>query len=142
MIYANLHSSFLRFCADFAAAHNLVPVNFDAHAGVETLPNSDLIGMASLSFTEDEGLLSIKVMLGISTLNDENNFRLVKLVSELFELLRPNQRLTIYRADTDPEVVAGWMICQDGTTVLPVGGEVARPLQYVAVHLATSVEFK
>jgi hypothetical protein len=143
MIYENLHTSLLRFCAEFAEANpGMAVVNFDSHADATQLPASDLVGMAGLSFTEDDGILSIKVLLGISTLGDTNNFRLVHLVSELYERLRPTKRIDVYQAGMDAPTKVGWMVCENGTSVLPVGGEVARPLQYVAVHLATSVEFK
>lgn len=142
MIYDSLHASALKFCQDFATKYpGMAVVNFDAHADDSTVPSSDLIGMAGITMMEDEGILDIKMMFGVSTINDKNNFRLVSLVSALFESLRPRKTIDLYESVSGVLTKKGSAVCTNGTTILPVGGKVERPLQYVAVHLLTSVNF-
>jgi hypothetical protein len=135
----NLHASLLKFCNDFAEENNIASVYFDAHADESTLPPGDLIGMSGLSWEVDEHFLSVNVMIGISTNEDTNLFRLLGLVGSLFELVLPEKKISAYDADSGE--VIGVFVVRNGTRALPVGGSSARPLQYIMVGLESTVTF-
>lgn len=140
MINRNLHASLLRFCADFAEQFpGMTALNFDAHADESTIPANDVIGMSGLAFRVQEHMIHTTVMFGLSTVEDTNLFRLTAQMDALFELLLPTKRIRVYDADSGADV--GWMVVEDGTSVMPVSGSTTRPLQYVLVSLSTSLSF-
>lgn len=141
MILRDIHASMLRFCSDFAALYpGMEVVNFDAHADETTVPKTDIIGISSLSIRTDEHLVEVKGMLGLSTLDDTNLFRLMELMDVLYDRLLPTRRIQLYDAATG--VANGVLILDNGTTVLPVGGSDARPLQYVMVSMSSTRTLK
>ena len=134
--FENFRSSILRFCVDFAADNSLQVINWDAHADSQgELPKADLIGPAMFELQEDEGTFSVTGMIGISTVNDENLFRLTNYVGKVFELLRPGRRVTKYDALNGAEL--GVMTAENGTKVLPVLKTDLRPMQFIAFALAS-----
>ena len=137
MIFRDVQVSCLKFCNDFSLKHpGMQAENFDAHADESILPMSDLVGLSSLSLVLDDKMAAISLMIGISTLVDTNLFRLSALVDELLQSLVPTNKIKLFDADTGIE--KGWMVVQNGTRVLAVGGSSARPLQYVSLNLLTS----
>lgn len=140
MLVRNIHASILRFCSDFAEANNLTVVNFDAHADDDTaLPPGDLIGMAGLSWNVDDHFVEVNVMIGISTEEDTNLFRMINLLDPLFESLLPTKRINAYNADTGDK--AGNFVVENGTRAMPVGGSAARPLQFIMIGLKSTMTF-
>lgn len=139
-INRNLHASLLRFCADFAEKFpGMTPINIDAHGDESTIPSTDIVGLSGLSYRFQEHFIKITVMFGLSTVSDTNLFRLTEQMDELVELLVPTRKIRAYDADSGEDI--GWMIVEDGTSVMPVGGSETRPLQYVLVSLSTSMTF-
>lgn len=140
-LLSNVQSSLMRFCTDFIATQtDLKFVNFDAHADDSTAPDGDLMGYAGLSIELDESVMQIEVLFGVATQTDTNLFRLNKAMGELLELLKPTKKLRLLDADTGDEV--SWMIVQNGTVLLPVGGKGSRPLQYIKVSLLSGETLK
>lgn len=139
MLVKNLHASILRFCKDFGDENNLVTVNFDAHADDATIPEGDLIGMAGLTWDVNDHFLYVNVMIGISTVEDTNLFRMISLLDSLFEKLLPTRTISAYDADSGE--VIGDFVVRNGTKALPVGGTETRPLQYIMVGLQSTVTF-
>ena len=135
--YQNFHSSLLRFCKVFADDRNsfgckLEVVNFDAYATIEDLPKTDLIGISNYQLTvEDEGH-EVEVMIGISTLEDTNNFRLADFADKLLQKLMPESILPVVEADTGCQI--GIMTVAGGTKVMPVSGSSLRPGIFIHVR--------
>lgn len=140
MLVRDLHASILRFCSDFAAEHNMEVVNFDSHADESTMPKADAIGMMGLSWEVDEDFLDVSVLIGISTLDDTNLFRLIEKISYLYELLLPAKKISVYDADSGEEI--GLFVVKNGTRALPVGGSTSRPVQHIMVGLASTITFQ
>ncbi|RWB08784.1 MAG: hypothetical protein EOQ39_18775 [Mesorhizobium sp.] len=111
-----------------------VQVNFidwEAHANIAELPNSDLIGPTALAFTEQSpGLSDATFAIAASTYADDTNlFRQRKIMSLIFERMRPMKQMKVYDAGSALE--KGFMIFTDGTTLVPMTRSEARPWQYV-----------
>jgi len=142
-VYENLWASTLKFCNDFAnraQANGLSPdievYDFDAMGGFEALPETDLIGPADFQVETRKGLFYITTMVGITTENDLNGFRLNKLVAELFNKLLPEQSFPYVDAETGGKI--GKMKVMDGTSVLPMArNSKSRPLKMIAVEVGT-----
>lgn len=133
--YTNAVTSVLKLCKDFADEHNLTVHDFDAHATLAELPKVDLIGPMELEVENDEGLLSVMGMIGVSLVEDLNLFRTRPLMGQLFQTLAPNRVFKLYNAET--AVCYGMMKIRNGTHVMPVVRTKHRPVQFVAFSAAT-----
>lgn len=141
MLLANINASLLRFCAEFADAHpNMEVVNFDAHADEGTLPKSDVVGLSSVSISVDENLCSVDLLFGVSTREDTNLFRLNQYMAELFEMVLPEEHISLYDAYSGLEL--GTLVVTNGTRTLTIGGSSSRPLQYVMLNLVSTKTFR
>lgn len=138
----NHHSSLLRFCNAFVLEmqnqnQNLTVVDYEAHADVETLPKSDLIGVANFAIEQDEHLYNIEAMIGITTYDDHNLFRLKKMTSILFERLAPTNIIEVVDADTAEPI--GLMTIKKGTRAMPVAGSAQRPMRFIIFRCISSL---
>lgn len=109
-------------------------VDWEAHANIEELPDADLIGPTSLVLMEiSPQMYDVNFSIAVSTYkSDENLFRLRSYLSLIFNSVRPTKQITVYEAGTLNEI--GYIMCQDGTAVLPMSRAVTRPFQYVQVN--------
>ena len=98
----------------------LTTVNFDAYTDLNTLPAGDVIGLGELSMQTDssDALEVVTAIIMVGTENDPNNMRLTKIVSELYDCLKPAQKIEYLDEVTGDE--AGLMINFGETIVLPV----------------------
>lgn len=133
--YMNCCVSIAKVCKDFGDANGLTVYDFDAHATVSELPNADIIGPMEIEVENDEGMLTVMGMIGISLREDLNLFRLRPLVAKLFRDLSPNNTFGLYDAETSKKY--GIMKILNGTQVLPVVRSKNRPIQFVAFAAAT-----
>lgn len=134
--YRNYMASLLRFCERFARdrnnfGHNLVAMNFDAHHDVDKLPLNDLVGLSNFSLQADEGAFLVECMVGITTYNDENGFRLMELVDAMFQQLLPTQRIPVVDALSGAPL--SHMVILGGTTAMPVTGNDTRPAVFIQI---------
>lgn len=115
-------------------------VDWEAHANINELPNCDCIGPTALAFTEGSpGLAEANFAIAGSTYGDDTNlFRHRKIMSMIFERLRPTKQMKIYDAGSALE--KGYMVFTDGTTLVPMTRAEARPWQYVQVQALSGVE--
>lgn len=128
--YMNCCASVLKLCKDFGDAHGLTVHDFDAHATLAELPSVDLIGPMELEVENDEGMLTLMGMIGISLVEDLNLFRTRPLVAELFRDLSPDKTFNLYNAEDGKRY--GIMKVRNGTQVFPVVRTKQRPVQFVA----------
>ncbi|WP_454287258.1 hypothetical protein [Rhizobium arsenicireducens] len=112
-------------------ASTITFIDWEAHANIHELPETDLIGTTAITITEEEPeVFSFSFTLGISTFGDDGNlFRLRNYVGEAFRRLRPG--LQIAYCDRITAEQLGWLHIVDGTVVLPMTRADARPLQFV-----------
>src|SRR5216110_3213999 len=59
--------------------------SWDSHGDITELPNIDLIGLVDWTYSENGGLSTVQAGLLISTLNDENLFKMVKILDIIRE---------------------------------------------------------
>lgn len=109
--------------------------NFDAHADINDLPNSDVIGVAELQLENDLETQELTCMIGVSTLNDTNLLRMDRIVDFVYANLAPGQMLQVVSANNGSPI--GWMKVKRGTAVFAVSKTKVRPLQFIAVALGT-----
>lgn len=105
--------------------------DWETHANIAELPNSDLIGPTSLAITEvSPQFIEFEFAISVSTYaTDSNLFRLRDYIGTIFEKLRPEQKLVYYDAETAAPLT--FMIVTDGTTIAPMTRADVRPVQYV-----------
>ena len=135
--YTNFHSSLLRFCKLFADdrnsfGDNLAVVNFDAHSEIEDLPKQDVIGVSNYQLTVEEEGHEIEAMIGVSTVEDTNNFRLADQVDRLLQQLMPESIIPVVEPGTAIQV--GIMTIAAGTKAMPVSGSALRPGVFIHIR--------
>lgn len=137
----DFRSSMVRFCSNFASemkaagVADLQVVDFDAHADMDSLPSSDIIGPSGFSLTSDEGNHEIDCRFGISTFEDVNNFRLYRMLNRLYKLLEPDSMIPIYDAETGQQL--GVAKLMNGTRLLGVAKTKLRPLAFIQTSMVT-----
>lgn len=141
MIYKNLWGSVVSFTNDVIDAQRLAypdtDINFldwEAHANIHELPNTDLIGSTAVTITEDEPeFFSVSFTLAMSSYADDNGlFRLRDYVNDVFMRLRPGSKIPYCDHQTAAQL--GWLHITDGTIVMPMTRADIRPLQFVQCH--------
>ena len=133
-IQLNLRASLLKMCNDFIFDNTLTDFenfDFDAHAGIQDLPNTHLIGISELSLTEDKELYYGECMAMICTKQDDTNLKnLYPVNSKLFDALRADKSYPL--VDSSNGQTIGRIVVKLGTTSLPVAFTKSRPLQVIA----------
>lgn len=143
--YEHLEASLLNFCLRFADAmiaqgvtdRELEPYNFENVGSEDELEEKDLVGISNLSIEMDDHFLELELLIGISTYDDLNNFRLRKLCGYLFEELKPTNALPVVDADTGLPL-GGKMLVLNGTRMMPVTGN-TRPTRFFIVQLKATL---
>lgn len=136
--YRDTLSSLLRFCKDFADELNLrgfdlQVLNLDAAGEPGTWPSSDVIGFGEFNFELDDGTIKVEAAIGVSTLGDDNNFRLDDIMNLLVNKLIPGSRIKLYNGSTG--ATRGLLVVRNGTQVLPPIKTETRPIRPIMVSL-------
>jgi hypothetical protein len=137
MIQANLWGSVIKLCQGIITDLNgagIYPVllDWDTHANIQELPNSDLFGPSALAYTEAGKIIEVSFSIAVSSYaTDHNMFRHREMIGRAFERVRPENKFDYYDADT--AAVIGFAVIQDGTAVAPVSRAEVRPFQFVQV---------
>lgn len=144
--HKTIRISLVKFIQDFIA--NLDPIHgitspvgvqffdFDAHSEETELPVKDLIGLADLSWAEDEKTYEVMVSIGVSTTEDPNLFRHHDIIDALSSVLRVEDQVNL--VDPATGSVIGWMVAQNGVSLLPMARTKVRGLQFLMVRFLTS----
>ena len=146
-LFNSVNSSVFGLCADFAAAMatkfpddpGLSVYNFDAFSEQPGLPSGDLVGVHGFTLDTSGKLATFKALFGIATDNDENLFRLNRLTGELFQLLLPDTRHSVWDADQSTRVEIGKWVVMDGTSASPLFSAMLRPVKLISVRGAITI---
>ena len=136
-ILSILETSTLAYCNQIAQAINaqlnldFEVVLFDAYAENEPLPEKDIIGIYRLEFELDSHFIKGSFLLGVSTINDPQLFRLRKVSSFVLDQVKPQKTISLVTEDGQP--VVGNLVIMDGVAVLPVEGN-TRPAKFFGIH--------
>lgn len=142
-IYEDHLKSVLRFCSDFAAllakdtGTTFQPTFFDAYEEFDQLPRGALIGPAGYGLDIDDHVVTIRVMIGVATENDENTFLLTKVMGKLTQRLLPTKRITVFDSVSGSEI--GALSILNGVRILPEGAGGGRAMKYIAFMAASDV---
>src|SRR5690606_31998613 len=123
-LYESVQMSLTRLVEDFRAQHmpDAAHVNWDAHANLNELPESDVIGLAGLGLAEDDDK-QYEVTFGIlmSTYNDATLTRLTRLISRFFAQVAPQTRIQVYSVSPDGETAleSSWLVAALPRAVTP-----------------------
>lgn len=133
-VWASLVNFSRGIIAEEKAKYPQVPIEFidwEAHANIHELPDTDLIGPTALTITEHSPqMFEVNFSIAVSSYEtDKNLFRLRDYLSTAFEKLRPLEQIKIYDSATAQEV--GYLIMANGTFMAPMSRAETRPWQYV-----------
>lgn len=116
-------------------AANLGVFKFDAHAEINSYPETDLIGPGGLTIECDDGLITASLVIGISTMDDENLFRLDALIGQMFRRVKPGSIIPLVDAETGQKY--GNLQVMGQLSVLPVELTKIRAFRGIAIHLGS-----
>jgi hypothetical protein len=138
--YFDIQQSLLKYCNEFIKKNNLdfEVFDFDSHGSINSLPDSNLLGIGEFEIENDSNRYYTTCSFVICTKADDA--ALVKLrpvVDKLFSQLTPGSIDIKVVTGTTGKLI-GNMVVMDNVTVLPVARTETRPLQMIAVRLASS----
>ena len=141
LIYTNIRASLQAFCKTIAEQQNVMlpdapplsVVDYDATQEDGDLPKTDTIGPANVLWTVEGKVITVECMIGITTLEDKNNFRLHTRMAELFALTLPECRIPYVHYETGTEL--SQFVVLDGVRMMPVETD-ERPARFVMFQAA------
>lgn len=140
-IQYDVRSSLLKMCKDFITQNSLTGYevfDFDAHAGVNDLPNNHLIGIAEYSLGEMSDTYEGECMVIICTKQDDTNLKeLYPNTSKMFARLKAGRTIPVVQSDDG--VVIGNLKVHSGTEAMSVARTKARPLQAINISFGLSL---
>ena len=132
--YRNIQTSLLRFCSDFATemtnfGYDLTKVNLDAKATPQEWPKQSFIGVSDAQYDFDERMIEVTLAFVISTVDDENLFKMDELINRLLNKLMVGSRIRIYDAVNGAPL--GHLVAANGMrvgTILNTESQSAKPI--------------
>lgn len=136
--YRDSRASVIRFCRDFAdemlgRGIEMDVVDFDTAGEPQTWPKKDVIGIGEFTFTLDDGNIEVDVAIGLSTVEDTNNFRLADLTNMLVNKLIPGMRVKLLNASNGQ--TRGFLVVTNGTRVAAPLPTTTRSIQPIMISL-------
>lgn len=141
-VLLDIKASLLKYCNDFiisqGATATVINFDFDAHATQEQWPDKDLVGIAELGVSNHTDHYVTTLMIGVCTRSDDKELqRLSPLIAELFDKLKPGD-MEVKIVDYQTGMIKGGLVVMDHVNLMPVGRTNTRPVQFIAVQLASS----
>ena len=105
------------------------------------LPDVDVLGLFQFAITEHmSDVYEVGVTVGVSTISDDNLFRLRRAGAAVFDMLQANQQIG-YRdiagaQDGTEAPVTTWMQSLAGATIMPTNRVQSRPFRFIQATLA------
>ena len=137
----SLYKSILRHVQDTIEAiieaeisDDLQYYSWDSRGEIQEIPSTDLIGLAGWSFRENGGLWEVRSGLTLSTLNDENLFREIKMMNIIHDMWGEGNKVKMLDKNTGEQfsemVVSDFDMMPAGTAekrnYRPIGIELLR----------------
>lgn len=131
-IYTCICNSLIRFGEDFrkANAPDAVYFDWDAHAQISDIPESDVIGPAGIGLANEGKITQVAFSYGLATVGDTNLFRLREMMSKLYGVLQPEDIVPVY--DTNGNRFS-WIVVKSPVTIAPVSKSEVRAVQFISV---------
>jgi hypothetical protein len=125
-MYALTRKSLMRHVVDqFALCPSpLAYVDFDAHGDLTQLPAGDVAGLHSFSLSTHQGYYEATWAVNVSTIDDENLFRLVETMDVFYDAFNPEGVIPLYDPVTAQKV--GGLVIYYGTQAFPLERTHAR----------------
>ena len=133
--------SLIKMCNDFIVSNSLTDFqvfDFDAHASLNELPETNLIGIAEYSLTELGGYYSGSCMVIVSTKQSDSDLTVLRpVVSKMFNRVKSDSVITVVEGDTGS--VLGNLKVMAGTEAMAVARTKSRPLQAMNISFGLSL---
>lgn len=139
--YFDIQQSLLRYCKEFISKNNLQDFevfDFDSHGSINHLPDSHLLGIGEFEIENDSNKYYTTCSITVCTKADDSALTILRpVIDKLFTELTPGSvEVKVVNGSTGK--LAGNMVVMDNVTVLPVARTETRPLQMIAIRLASS----
>lgn len=143
-IYLNIYGSVVKYIKEqidliktYGYSDSLDFKDIDGHAEDAVLPNIDLVMLKDFS-----GILDVHdniwtMLIGVSTVEDENMFRHRQILNELLKALMPLCIINLYDHET-LEPLKGSLVLTSDTTVNPFSKYNTRAVQFILIGAAST----
>lgn len=112
-------------------------VDWDAHADIKALPNTDLAGLAGFAITDQGNMTEVYFAVVISTYSDPNLLRMVDFTDRFFSAMRAGKRFEIL--DPADGSSLGWALFTTGTSCSPLSRADVRSTQTITCSAVVAV---
>ena len=140
--HEDFYASLVNFCqtqitelVTSGVSPGLQYVDYDAHSQVLDLPKTDLIGVASLHWSNDGHVFTIGCSIGCSVWQDQNLFRHRQILGAITPLLLPMKEIPLLDAQTG--IRKNWLMVSGPMSVMPMTTAEQRSLQFILIELQT-----
>lgn len=140
-VYIDTYFSILKFIQEEMEnmrtegfSDNIEFKNLDGHAEDQVLENIDYIVLRNFCANIGKGLCEYTFEIGVTTFEDENLFRHVKIMNRLINLLAPLKQITVY-SNKDYWLKKGTLIATEPTTLQPFAKYNTRAIQFLLVSV-------
>ena len=97
------------------------------------LPPTDILGVTQFAITEiEKNIWQIHFMIAVSTITDENLFRLRAMANVVFERFPADAQMTYFDAETAEN--KSWIHVLPGTSTIPTHRVETRPFRFIQVQ--------
>ena len=138
-VYGDVHRSILNYCSSFLdrnVIQNFQIFDFDAHATIQELPNSDLLGVSDYAIENQQDIYVVTCMFVVCTKSDDAYLkRLRPVVAKLFSELRPSEE-NLFKLIDENGLKQGTIKIMSDVAALPIGNTKNRPVQAIAVSFS------
>lgn len=111
---------------------DLTYYSWDSRGEVQEMPATDLIGLAGWSFRENGGLWEVRSGLTLSTINDENLFREIKMMNIIHDFWGEGSKVKMLDKLTGEQFSE--MVVSD-FDMMPAGNSEKRNYRPIGVEL-------
>lgn len=134
--YLNAWASIVRFSQDTitqlvseGVSSSLQFIDWDAHAKIQELPPSDLLGPGGLALMDTHEEIVINFTIGVATHGDTQLFRQRTIVDRVHSLMRPQNQIVLYDLETSEPT--GILVFTEGTSILPMSRSENHAVQFI-----------
>jgi hypothetical protein len=139
-LYRQHKLSLIRHAKALASTITPVPafVDLDAHAELDTTPETDWIGIAGFSLNITNKGVNVFVSYVCSTWNDTDLMRMTEMVDKVSDALIPGKQVPLWLQNPGAGVKPTWLVVADDMMVEPTDKAKLRAVQFITVRMVSS----
>lgn len=138
--HRDVHASVLRFlnhfCNEMATVgYSLTPQNLEAFANPQAWPAGDFVGLGEFQMDISASFVDVTLALVVSTVNDENLFRMNEILDQLSNRFMPGRSRFVPVVSAETGAPRGKLFVIGSTRIGAVEHTITQPARPLLVRL-------